>query len=277
MAVSSLSLARPDRTEPPVCARVSLPRPWVPIARPGRSGQSERVTTSYRTRIERLLLAEITFPDWHPRFGDGGCPVFGYAIRHPDGVILFDTGVGIGNSLIDDLYHPRVVPIAEALTQHGIDEREVVAVVNSHLHFDHCGQNEVFQRRGVPVYVQAGETEAARAFGYTVPEWAAIPDDVLRVVHGDETLADGVTMIETVGHTPGHQSLMVETVDGRVIVAGQCAYNIDELTNRRVAIDNVHDESYVEAGQGSLHRVMGFGAERVVLAHDERHWVPPKG
>lgn len=235
------------------------------------------MTTPCSTRIERLLLAEVTFPDWHPRFADGGCPVFGYAIRHPDGVILFDTGVGIGNSFIDDLYHPRVVPVAEALTQHGIDERDVVAVVNSHLHFDHCGQNAVFQRGGVPIYVQAAETEAAQAFGYTVPEWAAIPEDVLRTVRGDEVLADGVTMIETVGHTPGHQSLMVETVDGRVIVAGQCAYAIDELTNRRVAMDNVHDESYVEAGQGSLDRIVGFGARRVALAHDVRQWVGPDG
>jgi glyoxylase-like metal-dependent hydrolase (beta-lactamase superfamily II) len=228
---------------------------------------------SVTTRIERLLLAELTLPDWHPRFADGGCQVFGYAIRHPDGVILFDTGVGVGSSFIDDLYHPRVVPVADALAHHGIDERDVVAVVNSHLHFDHCGQNEYFRRGRVPVYVQRAETQAAQTFGYTVPEWAAIPDDALRVVHGDEVLVDGVTLIETVGHTPGHQSLVVESVDGRVIVGGQCAYGIDELTSRRVAVDNVHDESFVAAGQESIHRIMGFGAKRVVLAHDERQWI----
>jgi glyoxylase-like metal-dependent hydrolase (beta-lactamase superfamily II) len=229
--------------------------------------------TSYTARIEPLLLAEITFPDWHPRIADGGCQVFGYAIRHPDGVILFDTGVGTGSSLIEDLYQPRVVPIAEALAQHGIDERDVVAVVNSHLHFDHCGQNDVFSRRRVPIYVQAAETEAAHTKGYTVPEWADIPERALRVVHGDEALADGVTIIETVGHTPGHQSLMVETVDGRVILGGQCAYHVDEFTNGRVAMDNVHDESFVEAGQQSLDRIVGFAPRHVVLAHDARKWI----
>ncbi|MGZ7023395.1 MAG: MBL fold metallo-hydrolase [Ilumatobacteraceae bacterium] len=229
--------------------------------------------TSYTARIEQLLLAEVTFPDWHPRFADGGCQVFGYAIRHPDGVILFDTGVGTGSSFIEDLYQPRVVPVADALAQHGIDERDVVAVVNSHLHFDHCGQNDIFHRHRVPIYVQAAETEAAQTFGYTVPEWAAIPEDALRMVHGDEILADGVTLIQTVGHTPGHQSLMVETIDGRVIVAGQCAYDTDELTNRRVAIDNVHDESFIEAGQQSLDRIIGFGPRHVVLAHDARQWI----
>jgi len=223
-------------------------------------------------RIERLLLAEITFPEWHPRFADGGCQVFGYAIRHPDGVILFDTGVGTGSSFIDDLYHPRVVPIAEALAQHGIDERDVVVVVNSHLHFDHCGQNEFFHDRGVPIYAQAAEMEAAQTFGYTVPEWAAIPQRSLRVAHGDEDIADGVSLIETIGHTPGHQSLMVETGDGRVIVGGQCVYCADELTARQVAADNVHDESFVEAARQSLDRVIAFDPREVVLAHDATQW-----
>jgi N-acyl homoserine lactone hydrolase len=229
--------------------------------------------TSYTARIEPLLLAEVTFPDWHPRIADGGCQVFGYAIRHPDGVIVFDTGVGVGSSFIDDLYQPRVVPVADALAQHGIDERDVVAVVNSHLHFDHCGQNDVFHQRRVPIYVQAAETEVAQTFGYTVPEWAAIPEYALRMVHGDEVLADGVTLIQTVGHTPGHQSLIVETVDGRVIIGGQCAYDTDELTNRQVARDNVHDESFFEAGQQSLDRIIGFGPRHVVLAHDARQWM----
>ena len=196
----------------------------------------------------------------------------GYAIRHPDGIILFDSGVGIGSSFINDHYQPRVVPVVEALARHGIDERDVVAVVNSHLHFDHCGQNEVFHRHRVPVYVQAAETEVAQTVGYTVPEWATVPENALRLVHGDEVLAEGVKIIQTIGHTPGHQSLSVETLDGRVIVGGQCAFHIDELTNRRVARDNIHDESFVEASQESLDRIIGFRPRHVVLAHDSRQW-----
>jgi glyoxylase-like metal-dependent hydrolase (beta-lactamase superfamily II) len=247
------------------------------MARTQRSRQSEQVTTPSTTRVERMLLAELTLPEWHPRAADRSCLVFGYAVRHPDGVILFDSGVGTDSTFVDDLYHPRVVPIADALGQHGIDERDVVAVVNSHLHFDHCGQNAAFHERGVPVYVQAAEIRAAEAFGYTVPEWAAIPERATRVVHGDEVLAEGVTIIDTVGHTPGHQSLVVESVDGRVILGGQCVYCGDELTMRRVARDNVHDESFLDAAGESLQRVIGFAPRRVVLAHDARHWSFPTG
>jgi len=168
-----------------------------------------------------MLLAEVRYPDWHPRFNEGGCPVFGYAIRHPDGVILFDTGVGTGNDFIDDLYRPNVVPIARALAGLGIDERDVVAVVNSHLHFDHCGQNGVFCNRDVPIYNQASELELAQTVGYTVPEWVLMPESSVRKVRGDERLADGVMIIETPGHTPGHQSLLVETDEGRIVLAGQ--------------------------------------------------------
>ncbi len=227
---------------------------------------------SRSTRVDRLLLAEVRFPDWHPRVGEGGCPVFGYVIRHPDGIILFDTGVGTGNSFIDDLYQPKVISILTALEQLGIDERDVVAVVNSHLHFDHCGQNAVFSRRDVPMYSQATEIEMTRTFGYSVPEWALIPEGSVRRVHGDEQLAEGVMIMETPGHTPGHQSLVVETDAGPIVLAGQCVYKTDEVGARRIAPDNMHDGTFVDAGQESLDRLMALDPRQIVAAHDPRPW-----
>ena len=224
-------------------------------------------------RVERVLLAEVQFPDWHPRFYEGGCSVFGYVIRHPDGVILFDTGVGTGNRLIEDLYHPNVVAVTAALEALGIDEREVVAVVNSHLHFDHCGQNELFYRRQVPIYAQVAEIEAASTSGYTISEWAYIPDDAVRVLHGDEVLTEGVKIIATPGHTPGHQSLLVDTEDGPVVLAGQCVYNTDEIGEQCVAPDNIHDDTFIEAAQESLDRLLALDPRRIVAAHDARPWL----
>jgi N-acyl homoserine lactone hydrolase len=222
--------------------------------------------------VERLSLGEVTFPDWHPRFSEGGCSVFGYVIRHPDGVILFDTGVGTGNSFIDDLYHPEVTSVTIVLERLGIDERDVVAVINSHLHFDHCGQNEVFHRRNVPIYTQAAEIDASEAFGYTVPEWAFIPDQSVRRVRGDERLTDGVRIVETPGHTPGHQSVVVDTVGGPLVIAGQCVYKTDEVVERQVALDNMHDDSFLDVGQQSLERLLSLDPRQIVMAHDIREW-----
>ena len=223
-------------------------------------------------RVERLSLGDVTFPDWHPRSREGGCPIFGYAIRHPDGVILCDTGVGTGNNVIDDLYNPTVTPIVTALERHGIDERDVVAVVNSHLHFDHCGQNEMFLRRNVPIYVQAAEITAAATPGYTVPEWAFIPDCAIRRVRGDECVADGIQIIETPGHTPGHQSVVVETMGGPVVIAGQCVYKTDEIVGETIAPDNMHDATLRGAGQASLERLLSLDPRQIVVAHDARPW-----
>ena len=78
--------------------------------------------------------------------------------------------------IIDEIYAPDVGGVIDALNARSMDERDVVAIVNTHLHFDHCGQNDSLP--GVPVWVRADEVEAARTEGYTVPEWATrMPKD----------------------------------------------------------------------------------------------------
>jgi N-acyl homoserine lactone hydrolase len=271
-------------------ARVAVPgRPWeiylidafanrfeclLFLVRASASGHG-RVVRSLDIAVERVLLAEVKFPEWHPRFHEGGCSVFGYVIRHPDGVILFDTGVGTDNDFIEDLYRPNVIAATNALAALGIDERDVVAVVNSHLHFDHCGQNQMFYRRHVPIYAQAAEIEAACTSGYTVPEWAFIPEDAVRVLHGDEVLTECVRIVATPGHTPGHQSLVVETEDGPIVLGGQCVYNTDEIIEHRVAADNIHDDTFIDAAHESLDRLLALNPRRVVVAHDARPWLAP--
>lgn len=49
---------------------------------------------------------------------------------------------------------------------HGGRPSDVVALVNSHLHFDHCGNNR--ELRGIPTWVQQAEIAAARQPHYTV-------------------------------------------------------------------------------------------------------------
>lgn len=220
-------------------------------------------------RVERLHLGVVTFPTWHPRASELTCPVFGFVVVHPDGVIVFDTGVGLGNTLIEELYAPTVVPIVAALASVHIDERDVVAVVNSHLHFDHCGQNEALYRHGASVFVHESECDAAASIEhYTVSDWAEVPDGRLRRVRGDEVIADGVTIIATPGHTPGHQSLVVDSMDGRTVIAGQCVYKLDEVRHQRVAADNMHDVAHAEVGQDSLDRLLAFRPCCILASHD---------
>ena len=218
-------------------------------------------------RIERLTLAVVeALPEHHPEHaGFRPFPVHAWLVRHPDGPILVDTGIGTGHPLIDEWYRPRVTPIGEALDAVGTDLRDVVAVVLSHLHFDHCGQQAAV---AAPVHVQAAEHEAAKAGGYTVPDWAAIPPDRLRLVHGDDGIADGIRLLATPGHTPGHQSVLVEGGGERIVLAAQCAFTAAELSSGLPAASNLHDETWGEPARDSLARIHALGPVTCHLSHD---------
>src|SRR5580658_4763731 len=85
--------------------------------------------------IDRLTLAVVTtVPEWHPehaRFDP--FPVHGWVIRHPDGVLLVDTGIESGNSLINELYRSEIAPLADALGTVGLTPSDITAVIASHV------------------------------------------------------------------------------------------------------------------------------------------------
>jgi N-acyl homoserine lactone hydrolase len=217
--------------------------------------------------IDRLTLATVTsVPELHPEHDAfAPFPVHAWVIRHPDGPILVDTGVGLGNEEIDEWYHPQSIPLADALEGVGLEPSEIAGVVLSHLHFDHCGQQGTLS---APAFVQAIEFEAANAPGYTVQEWAEIRKDRLRLVHGDEDLTDGIRLVSTPGHTPGHQSVVIEGGDERVVLAAQCAYRAEELRTGQPASSNLHDESWADAAHDSLQLLRALAPCTAHLSHD---------
>jgi N-acyl homoserine lactone hydrolase len=95
-------------------------------------------------------------------------------------------------------------------------------VINTHLHFDHCGGNRLFA--GTPIYVQRLEREAARAEGYTIAQWVEFEGATYVELEGEQEVLPGLRLLPTPGHTSGHQSVLVETDDGLVVVAGDVAY-----------------------------------------------------
>ncbi|TMF11177.1 MAG: MBL fold metallo-hydrolase, partial [Chloroflexi bacterium] len=87
-------------------------------------------------------------------------PVHGFVIKHPRaGAILVDTGVGWPTELVREW---KIVNrhAADALAEHDLSPADVTMVINSHLHFDHCGQNAVFKH--APFYIQRSELARAR-------------------------------------------------------------------------------------------------------------------
>jgi N-acyl homoserine lactone hydrolase len=141
-------------------------------------------------------------------------PGFLHVVEHPHGRVLVDTGLIDSTPELDEEWSPRFDPDAIP--------RDVVCVINTHLHFDHCGGNRLFA--GTPIYVQRLEREAARAEGYTITQWVEFEGATYVELDGEQEILPGLRVVPTPGHSPGHQSILVETDDGLVVVAGDVAY-----------------------------------------------------
>jgi N-acyl homoserine lactone hydrolase len=218
------------------------------------------------TSIHRLQLTDVT-PAPHLPWARPTFPVFAYLVLHPAGPILIDTGVGIENSFIDELYSPVHYDLDEALTHHGVAVNQIGTVITSHLHFDHCGQNHRFP--DAQVFVQQAEAEAATAPLYTVPEWAFPANIDLTVIEGDHEIASGVRIIATPGHTPGHQSVLIEGDDAtRTIVCCQASWSVASFEEATLG-DDGWDQAQGAASLEKLHRLH---PDRVVFSHDLSEW-----
>jgi glyoxylase-like metal-dependent hydrolase (beta-lactamase superfamily II) len=151
-------------------------------------------------------------------------PMHGYAIKHPKGVVLVDTGMGWAPDTFRPEWKLLLRSAAEALADHGLSPVDVQYVINTHLHSDHCGQNVVFGH--TPVIVQQVELERARR---EQPELLDRFDHInakFELLDGDTEVLPGVHAIATPGHTTGHQSVVVQGDSPQVIV-GDAAYTID--------------------------------------------------
>ena len=221
-------------------------------------------------RIERLDLATINLPADHPAADLGrSVAVHGFLIDHPDGPILVDTGVGFGNAFVDELYRPSRADLGGVLAHLGVDLGDVVAVVNSHLHFDHCGQNPAMFGSAAVFFAQAAEIVAVEADPfYTDAAWALAPVDQRRDIEGDEQLADGVTILATPGHTAGHQSVLVEAGGRRVVIGAQVAWHAEELASEVASSANVDPIPELQAAAvDSIRRLKALQPEIVHLSH----------
>jgi glyoxylase-like metal-dependent hydrolase (beta-lactamase superfamily II) len=166
--------------------------------------------------IKRLHLASLRGPDgleW---------PVHGFVVIHPGGAALVDTGVGGPDELLADW---RVVnrSAADALAAIGMSPADIGMVINTHLHFDHCGQNAVF--RHAPYFVQRTELSRAKDESRELYDWFDFMNARFELLDGDTELLPGLSVITTPGHTAGHQSVVVQAADGSAdVLIGDASY-----------------------------------------------------
>lgn len=222
-------------------------------------------------RIVRLHLAHFVAPEQHPK-ATQRVVVAAYLVPHPDGPVLFDTGLGPATDELEALLRPVRWPMPDVLAAAGVDPGDVRAVVNCHLHADHAGWNSLFP--GVPIFSQRVEYERRREAGY-MPEVVDFPGADYRLLDEEAEVLPGLTVVPTPGHTPGHQSAVLDTDRGAVVLAGQAFEDAAGFAAARYAAQLREDGTDPDASSPDwVARLREFEPVRVLFAHDEALWEP---
>ncbi len=221
---------------------------------------------------------------------EGVCriPIPSYFIRHRKGTLLFDSGMSLrvqrdGASALGaelepffEIHFQPEEEVSARLNSFDIDASRIDYLVSSHLHFDHCGGHELIPNaRHV---VQKREWQAA----CTPESMAANHYNPADYDHGHERIeADGeldifgdgaVVCVPTYGHTPGHQSLKLETDSGTLVLCGDACYLRRTLEEMRLpAAMAVNDAAAMRASLERLATLKRRGA-RLMYGHDPEFW-----
>ncbi|WP_052229783.1 MBL fold metallo-hydrolase [Streptomyces sp. CT34] len=209
----------------------------------------------------------------HPRVE----PALAYLVAHDRGLLLFDTGIGAADPETEAHYRPRRRSLQAALAAAGTTLADISAVVNCHLHFDHCGGNPLLP--GTPIMVQDVELATARNGGYTIDELVDFPGATYELLTGEAEIWPGVWIIPTPGHTDGHQSLVLRRPDGTVVLAGQAHDFATDFATAHLARHATLDgaDRPLPPYASWLDRLAAFDPRRVYFAHDASVWEPTTG
>lgn len=172
-------------------------------------------------------------------------PVCAYLLETTTGWVLLDAGLNPANARDPERVQEKYLRLGMAppvvrdrhlmeiqLAEIGLKPSDIGHVILSHMHYDHCGE----LRRFAHARVSVQRREHEHAFGPD-PGPAYYPDEfddprIAWDLHdGDWQALPGLELIDTRGHTPGHQSAVVTLPDaGRLVLpfdAGDLQENFD--------------------------------------------------
>ena len=249
------------------------------------------LTTSWREGVgdgKRRLLNTLLDRRWTEPL-----PIYAFAIEHPEGVIVVDTGETA--RVAEPGYLPRWSPffrfavrervepeeeIGPQLERLEIHPADVRTVVLTHLHTDHAGGLHHFP--GNEILVSRRELEYAaglrgRLRGYVNKPWPTwfdpIAIDLPSVPLGPfpESLAlteaGDVTLVPIPGHSPGQLGVLVADGDHSVLLAGDASYTQDAML--RGTVDGVGPDE--DAERLTHERIRAYAAATptvYLVAHD---------
>ena len=253
-------------------------------------------------RIILLTLGWEELPRSFSLYGDTSGerlrePVPAVLLESDGGWVLLDTGLNaalVRDPALNRRFHGRNhqieafiagpgEPLEEALEQVGVAIEEIVTVAVSHLHNDHAGGLRHFVDLGTPVHLQRRELDYGLS-AHPGPEQHGMfrvdYDDPLidwRLADGEVDIAPGLRALPSPGHTPGHQSFLVDldpSVGGGGYLFAFDAADLQENIDGEIGVGGFIDTTPEESVE-SIRRLKAIAAERgypVIPGHDPHVW-----
>jgi len=184
--------------------------------------------------VPRVLWEKTNPPDRHNRIR---LALRCLLVAAEDERIVVDTGVGRKyGAKFDAMFNlDDSDNLLASLARHGLAPEDITTVIQTHLHFDHCGWATRPDGGGgfLPTFpnaryvVQAAEWYDANHLNRRT-RGSYRPDDflplekagLLQLVDGDEEIVPGVRVMRTGGHTRGHQIALVADADRTAVFWG---------------------------------------------------------
>jgi N-acyl homoserine lactone hydrolase len=199
-------------------------------------------------------------------------PVFCAAVEGNGAKVLIDTGIAdVAKWSTDESLHMQTSDqtLQATLAEIGWRPKDVELVVNSHLHYDHGGNNVSLPH--AQFFVSRREWDAAadpenpqRAiydYEWTGPEVNYFNYTLIATDHYD--VLPGVRVIETPGHSVGHQSVLVNTEEGVLCVTGDAACMIENFETPTPPGAYVSSQAALQ----SIRKICEL-SDRVLMNHD---------
>jgi len=200
---------------------------------------------------------------------------FVWAIVGPSGAIAVDTGfdAAMGARRGREL----VTPVAEGLAALGIAPEEVETVILSHMHYDHCGNHDLFPRARYHLQDREMAFATGRCMCHALTRAPFEVEDVVAMVRkvfagravfhdGEGEIAPGVTVHHIGGHSMGLQCVRVKTRRGHLVLAADATHLYAHIDGGRV-FPIVYNVGQVLEGYETLKR-LATSPHHVIPGHD---------
>ncbi len=168
---------------------------------------------------------------------------FVWVITGPSGTVIVDTGFDL--AMAEKRGRTIVRPVTESLKALGIAPDSVTDVIVTHLHYDHCGNHEVFPRARYHLQDEEMAYATGRCMCHPLVRIPFEADDVVAMVRkvfagrvefhdGESQIAPGITLHKVGGHSKGLQCVRVKTKRGHVVLASDASHLYSHFEEGRV-------------------------------------------